>query len=608
MKLKKLYIKNFRCYKDQISVEFENLTTFIGKNDIGKSTILDALEIFFNNETVKIDSNDPNVYSKSSLVSITCDFVDLPDELILDSGEKTNLSKEFLTFKKDTIRIKKIFDCGKSKPSEEIFIVANHPNATGVNDLFLLKEKELQERVKEKGLDGPLKGNPSMRSALWNSTKDLSIKETDISISKSKEDVRNLWRKLESYLPTFALFQNDRSSQDSDGEVQNPMKIAIQEAIKEVQKDIDNIQQKVRQKALEIADRTQKALIDIDENLANQLNPNFSAPSVSKWASLFTIGLDTEDRISLNKRGSGIRRLILVGFFKAEAERKAKTSNKKNIIYAIEEPETSQHPDNQRRLIKAFKDLAQTDNCQVILTTHSPELAKELPSAGIRFVCRDIENKAAVKSKENKILEEVANELGLFADYIETQKIKLLICVEGPSDVIALKSFSKCLRERDSSCIDLEKDNRVIIIPLGGSTLKHWVEMNYLKKFHCKEFHIYDSDVKEYKDSVNKVNARNDGSYACLTQKYEIENYLHSKAIREEYDVDVNTDEQGVPRAFGIAYSEKHGFDGVMNDNKSKMFLSKVFEKKMSYAYLMERDKNNEIRNWFDYIKNAVEN
>lgn len=56
MKLKLITIENFRCYKYCISVAFDDLTTFVGKNDIGKSTILDALEIFFNNDTVKIDN------------------------------------------------------------------------------------------------------------------------------------------------------------------------------------------------------------------------------------------------------------------------------------------------------------------------------------------------------------------------------------------------------------------------------------------------------------------------------------------------------------------------------------------------------------------------
>lgn len=109
MKLKLITIENFRCYKYCISVAFDDLTTFVGKNDIGKSTILDALlEIFFNNDTVKIDNKDPNIHSDSKIVSISCDFTELPTSIILDSGEVTSLSAEHLTIADDTLRIKKV--------------------------------------------------------------------------------------------------------------------------------------------------------------------------------------------------------------------------------------------------------------------------------------------------------------------------------------------------------------------------------------------------------------------------------------------------------------------------------------------------------------------
>ena len=42
MKIKRLTIKNFRGYRGETSIEFENLTAFVGKNDIGKSSIMEA--------------------------------------------------------------------------------------------------------------------------------------------------------------------------------------------------------------------------------------------------------------------------------------------------------------------------------------------------------------------------------------------------------------------------------------------------------------------------------------------------------------------------------------------------------------------------------------
>ena len=604
MKLKRLYLRNFRSYKDWVSVDFENITTFIGKNDAGKSTILEALEIFFNNDIVKFDSSDANVFSDSKQVIIACDFTELPNELILDSGEKTSLKEEYLLIDNDTLRIKKTYDCSRSKPSEDICIVTKHPTAEGFDNLLFLKEKDLQKMVKDRQLDCPKKGNPLMRKALWKSADKLNIAEVEISLSKSKEDIKDIWSKLESYLPTYALFQSDRSSSDSDGEVQNPMKVAIQEAISEVQQEIQDIQEKVREKATKIANQTHEALRSIDPSLANELTPTFATPAVSKWNNLFSIAMNTEAGISLNKRGSGVRRMILVGFFKAEAERKAKQSNKKDIIYAIEEPETAQHPNNQQILIKSFLELSETPHCQIFLTTHSPGLAQELPTNSIRFINKDEYNNTVVQEGTESVISDVVKTLGILPN--PEQNIKLVIYVEGPTDVIALQCFSRCLREKYLDVIDLSSDKRILLIPSGGSILKYWVDAQYLENLHCPCIHIYDNDVAIYQKSIDKVNARNDGSWGTLTKKYEIENYLHHDAIKAAYDVDVDTDEDKVPERFGKAYAIKKNLDAPMGANKSKLYLGKAFDK-MTYQLLMERDTEGEIKNWFDKIKAIVE-
>lgn len=42
MKIHSIKIRNFRSYKNEIEIELNNLTALVGKNDIGKSTILEA--------------------------------------------------------------------------------------------------------------------------------------------------------------------------------------------------------------------------------------------------------------------------------------------------------------------------------------------------------------------------------------------------------------------------------------------------------------------------------------------------------------------------------------------------------------------------------------
>ncbi len=63
MKIVSVKIKNFRGYREEVEIKFDDLTVFVGKNDVGKSTILEALDIFFDDGkgVVKIEKNDVNV-------------------------------------------------------------------------------------------------------------------------------------------------------------------------------------------------------------------------------------------------------------------------------------------------------------------------------------------------------------------------------------------------------------------------------------------------------------------------------------------------------------------------------------------------------------------
>ena len=101
MKIKNVAIKNFRGYSDEINSDFEDLTAFVGKNDIGKSTILEALDIFFNDGkgVTKLDKADLNVESKARQetdISIRVCFTDLPEKIVIDTTNETSLSAEYL--------------------------------------------------------------------------------------------------------------------------------------------------------------------------------------------------------------------------------------------------------------------------------------------------------------------------------------------------------------------------------------------------------------------------------------------------------------------------------------------------------------------------------
>ncbi|ABC62243.1 AAA family ATPase [Erythrobacter litoralis] len=93
VELAKVTIENFRCYREPISIDIENLTALVGRNDVGKSAIMDALAIFF--EVAKLDRDDACKTGDPTNVRITCEFDSLQD-VILDTDYETNLVSEFL--------------------------------------------------------------------------------------------------------------------------------------------------------------------------------------------------------------------------------------------------------------------------------------------------------------------------------------------------------------------------------------------------------------------------------------------------------------------------------------------------------------------------------
>ena len=158
-------------------------------------------------------------------------------------------------------------------------------------------------------------------------------------------------------------------------------------AEQKVQEKLSEIATEVNNTLKDVADRTLKKIREMDPNIANSLNPVIPATENLKWQDVFKgVSISGDDNIPINKRGSGVKRLVLLNFFRAEAERVSQIDKKTGIIYAIEEPETSQHTENQRLLIEAFKTLAFNDKTQVILTTHSSNIVKQLKFTNLRLI------------------------------------------------------------------------------------------------------------------------------------------------------------------------------------------------------------------------------
>lgn len=389
MKLYSLTLKNFRGYKDKTTILFDNLTAIVGKNDIGKSSILEALDIFCNAKPVhpieKSDLNVDAVAAGETDIEITAEFTEFPATLVIDATNQTSLADEYLLTADGRLKVRKVYpNAGK----EKVYIIANHPTQADCVDLITLKQKDLKKKVEDLGLDCDKTKNAEMRKAIrehFAAQGDLLLQE--VAIESTKENVKDIWSKLTDYLPVYSLFVSDRTNNEGDKIVQDPLKFAVQrmfndEVIKEL---CHQIAERVINELQSVATGTLDKLNEMNPEVADQLKPSIGKEDDLKWSDIFkNVSIAGDDGIQVNKHGSGVRRLILLNFFRYEAEKKV--AEGKDVVYAIEEPETSQHNEHIKMMMDALKTLSGRDHIQIIITTHNPYLVKQMDYSQLRLV------------------------------------------------------------------------------------------------------------------------------------------------------------------------------------------------------------------------------
>jgi energy-coupling factor transporter ATP-binding protein EcfA2 len=617
MRLVRLKVTNFRCFREETAVAIGDITALVGKNDSGKSSLFDALEIFFNGAP---ESDDLCVHGSDATVRIACVFDDLPADLVIDAQHPTSLDSEYLLNADGQLEIVKVFSCsgsGKVKAAN-VFARAQHPTTAKYGDLLQLPNAKLIQRAKDLGVDVANVNqtiNTDLRRAIWAHADELKCQPADVELKG--ETAERIWEQLKKYLPVFALFKSDRPSTDQDDEAQDPMKAAIKEAIKTQEAALNAVADQVRNEVQEIADRTVEKIRELDPSLAKQLTPRVTNKN---WDTLFSVRLTGDDDIPINKRGSGTRRLVLLSFFRAQAQKEAEGKDT-GVIYAVEEPETSQHPKNQKMLLRALEDLASQDGCQVLLTTHTPVLARRLPQESLRFITWPEAHPVVQDGGSDKTLREIAESLGVMPDH----SVKAFLGVEGKNDISFLIAISKILHDAGEDVPDLgqmEAEGSVVFVPLGGSCLELWISR--LQGFHRPEFYLMDRDTcppepPTYQKIADQL-AKRENCTAWTTQRRELENYIHSDLIKAEYPnyAGVGLETEDVPKLFAQAVHEASGggtlWEDVISDpeklgkkiSKAKRRLNAEFVKGMTPALLTQIDPNDEVRGWLRTIGAAL--
>lgn len=532
MKIHSVSIKNYRPFATLEEMRLGPMATIVGKNDVGKSNILRALQVFFDN--LKITSKDVHYgASKEEEVIIEVAFTALPEKVELESGVETTLKDEMLLDEEGYLRICKTYPQNDlSKPN--ITLVTHDYKEVRFAGLPSINEKELNKLCEINSIDYKKSGrgitNKSKREALRNKANEESISfgKHDISLT-TKSD---LWKKISSLLPEFELFEVDYKLGVGETTFQNKFNPIIKTAAEQP----DAIE--AREKFTGAIGKALQSEVDkIFERLKRHTDAfvGLKAKTVFSWDKAVTfdiLGKDSHEiEISLDERGSGMRRLLMVAFFQYLAENSRGSDN--DVIYSIEEPENCLHPSLQRELISSLRELS-NEGHQIIVTSHSPVFASASPKHDLALVVREAGIARAIQTPDLD-LSDVAEQLGVEpSDQITGYNA--CVFVEGIDDIGFFTTLANKLKEAKHIDSNFE-DKGIGFVICGGDNIKHWITRRAMGKLNRRFGVIVDSDKKSESHNIPqrklnwKTECEDQGGIFIILRKREIENYLHVDAI-----------------------------------------------------------------------------
>lgn len=551
MQLVSVELAGFRSYRDPLMIPIDgNTTALIGRNDAGKSSILEALDIFFGNS--KLELSDFTV-SSSEDVKIACTFRDLPPAVVLDVNNSTSLSDEYLLDEDGQFTLVKTWTRSKlTAPS--LSVLAKHPRFTDGTDplnckLATLKKIASDANISEQAI-GDRRTSSAYRAAIWKnalSSGAASLEQGPVPLSEG--DGKSVATAISSYLPSFHLFKSDRAGTEADKVAQDPAHAVIKAVLSEHEKELEELSNKVRYEVEAMLGEVVERLHDVAPRLADSLAIQDPSPSWNKAFSGFQF-VDGNN-VPLAKRGSGTRRLVLLSFFRAAAERgiddadaASGASYHRGVITAVEEPETALHADLQTDIVSALQDVGDLPNRQILLTTHSANLIRLVSATSIRYLTGgDMEARECVMVTEDgssaRLISELNKSLGIFTDH----NVRCFILVEGRNDIVALKTLSENCEDNGDNVIAslgrLEAEGRICFMPIGGGGSASLWESN-LSPFRRHEVHIMDSDRKDGSSALKpEMTALLDRAdlrrHVYVLDRREMENYLTDSAVFSAY-------------------------------------------------------------------------
>jgi len=542
MIIKKINIKNFRGIKDLQEIPLSNFTSIVGKNDAGKSIILNAIASYLNPKDYPITISDFNELGNS--ISIECHFSSDSLKELLTSKIKSKIKKEdgldeFLNdilFDDQLILKKEIGSPKKTFDSEEILI--KDFDSDDFSLLYTKADSELNEVLEKYTIDVPVEGKG--RNSKLEKIKHIKAYCKETNVPTIKRYIADEY-KISSLLPDVELFVSDYGL-EADTKFKTHSVSEIQEYLTKEsaeEQKLAIIEKEIEVEMQKEASSVKTYMKDYVSSLKNvELTPKIVWKDAIKSVDVSFQFEGDSKMIPMSHKGTGYRRLFMVARFRYLAEK----NKGQNIVYLIEEPETFLHPSAQEDLLGAFRDLSE-DN-QIMITTHSPVFVGATDINSVVLCTKNEQSiyEFAEEGNEQPFLESIIAELGVKPSFNLRDVHEKIVFVESKNDANFFNILAEKLLDRD-----FLSDPRILVLPFGGGEdIDSFLNINYFDNSGRELFLIIDSDKQENNESKQQARAddfkgRKDKGESYVLNKSCIENYYHPRAFERLYSLVPNS-------------------------------------------------------------------
>ena len=476
MKLEKLEIKGFRkC--SEIEIYLGDATFLIGENNVGKSSILRAIEYLltatkpteddyskiFNEETKEIENS-------SNEIVLIGTFTDVPQEADNWLGFK---GRVFIEDQKRKIKYRKTFSSSTAKYEiweQDKELKPAVKAGSKVTKALLIEsgadDQEVNSHFEE------IDENQNLNITKYKSKLDSFIPAWDYKDTFNWiNNPGGIPQNIISKLPKFILIpaEHKASEIDSDrrtalGEVMS----TIFDDVVEKSENFDRVKEYFGELENEIDTENQdtifgKLMIRVNKTIKNifpdseiQAKVNLSDPS-SFLKPKYDIKLGSNIMTDVSYQGTGMIRSTAFSLLKFREDwKKERDEDLRNLVICFEEPELFLHPNASNQMRDTIYELAGSSN-QIVCTSHSPymiDLSREKENQIINNI--SIQRDTFVKSTPFSVTEKFKELQENDRDYV-----KMLVKID---DYFARAFFSKkiVIVEGDTEDVVLRKTINVL--------------------------------------------------------------------------------------------------------------------------------------------------